>query len=84
MYRWHVTAINHGVLEESDLRIASRHGRVDEIRDENVATWDIYDDDGNWYARGVISGDYDGFEVLDDWGRGGLGATEIRIDGEVL
>lgn len=37
----------------------------------------MFDDDGNLYCRGIIVGDYTGFEPLDDFGMMSLGATEI-------
>lgn len=41
-------------------------------------TFRMYDDDGELYVTGRIIGDFDGFEPLDDYGIGGLGATDIR------
>lgn len=38
----------------------------------------MYDDDGELYVSGRIIGEFDGFEPLDDYGVGGLGATDIR------
>ena len=38
----------------------------------------MLDDDKNIYGYGYITGEYDGFEPLDDYGEGGLGATEIQ------
>lgn len=35
------------------------------------------DGDGNLVYRGRITGDYDGFEPLDDFGEGNAGCTEI-------
>ena len=39
----------------------------------------MYDDDGGHYYNGVLIGDYDGFEPLDDFGEGNAGCTEIRL-----
>ena len=36
------------------------------------------DDDGNIYCEGIIIGQFDGFEPLDDFGMPGLGCTEIQ------
>lgn len=38
----------------------------------------MYDDDGELYYSGFLIGDE--FGPLDDYGRGGAGCTEIRVD----
>ena len=38
----------------------------------------MYDDDGVLYYTGFITGEYDGFEPLDDFGTPNAGCTEIR------
>ena len=51
---------------------------------DNSATFAMYDDDGELYYKGVIYGDYSGFEPLDDFGTWNAGCTEIRINGVTL
>ena len=50
----------------------------------NPARFSIYCDDMECHAEGMIYGNYDGFEPLDDFGTGGLGCVHIKIDGEWL
>lgn len=44
----------------------------------------MYDDDKKLYYEGFITGKYEGFEPLDDYGMPNAGATEIQYfkDGE--
>ena len=39
----------------------------------------MYDDDGTLYYEGLICGDFDGFEPLDDFGTPNAGATRIEL-----
>jgi|TARA_R100001530_G_scaffold110783_3_gene78010 hypothetical protein len=41
----------------------------------------MFDDDGVLYYAGLIWGDYDGFEPLDDFGMPNAGCTEIQLRG---
>ena len=50
----------------------------------NAARFSMYDDDGECYYEGMIYGDYDGFEPLDDFGSPNAGCTSIKINGEWL
>lgn len=50
----------------------------------NEADFTLYDDDNNKCFEGKIYGEYDGFEPLDDWGKGGYGCTYITINGELI
>jgi len=50
----------------------------------NRATFSLWDDDGECYYEGLIFGDYEGFEPLDDFGMPNAGCTDIKIDGESL
>jgi hypothetical protein len=57
-------------LNEDEIR---RHPKAEKFR--------LLDDDGEIYVYGYfvdLTGDADGFEPLDDYGKGGLGATEIQ------
>ena len=59
-------------------------GNADESLRTNPARFSLYDDDGECYYCGMIYGDYDGFEPLDDFGMGYAGCTSIKINGEWL
>ena len=45
---------------------------------EEGEEFQMFDDDGILYYEGFITGDYDGFEPLDDYGTPDSGCTEIR------
>jgi len=38
----------------------------------------LFDDDDTLYYMGIITGDYDGFEPLDDFGMPNAGCTDIK------
>ena len=59
---------------------------ADETITDNMGRFTMYGDDGEGDAlySGMIYGDYDGFEPLDDFGTWNAGATLIKIDGEWL
>ena len=59
-------------------------GNADESLRTNPARFSLYDDDGELYYCGMIYGDYDGFEPLDDFGSPNAGCTSIKINGEWL
>lgn len=80
MYRWIITKDRIG----ENLKGISGPRHYDDSIVENMARFSLYDDDGQCYAEGVIYGDYDGFEPLDDYGMPALGCTAIKIDGEWL
>jgi len=50
----------------------------------NPGCFAMYDDDHEFYYEGMIYGDYNGFEPLDDFGRPNAGATQIMINGVML
>ena len=50
----------------------------------NKAHFSMYDDDDNCYYEGMIYGNYDGFEPLDDYGMPNAGCTYIKINGEMI
>ena len=82
MYRWIIT-------KEMDIDGVINLGtcgprNYDKSIVDNKAKFSLYDDDGNCYAEGLIFGEYDGFEPLDDYGMPSLGCTAIKIDGEWL
>jgi len=76
-YYWIIT---EDIIEEN--LVGVRCG--DKTITDNKATFELFDGDGELYAKGVIFGEYDGFEPLDDYGMPSLGCTEIKINGEVV
>jgi hypothetical protein len=73
-YYWIIT---EDIIEENLVGIS--HG--DKTITTNKAKFELFDGDGELYAKGVIFGEYDGFEPLDDYGMPALGCTEIKING---
>lgn len=82
-YAWGITQDNLdldlvGIMGPSNLPLAT----LDEIRKHPKAEkFRLLDDDGEIYCYGYfvdLTGEADGFEPLDDYGTGGLGATEIQ------
>jgi hypothetical protein len=51
---------------------------------DNPANFQLADDDGEIYYDGIIYGEYDGFEPLDDFGMPAAGCTQIKLNGEWL
>ena len=50
----------------------------------NPSRFSMYDDDDECYYEGMIYGDYDGLEPLDDFGMPNAGCTYIKINGKVV
>ena len=50
----------------------------------NPARFQMYDDDCILYYEGMIYGDYDGFEPIEDFGEWNAGCVRIKINGEWL
>jgi len=80
VYRWiinkdHIHAHAKGVEGPNN---------ADKSVSSNPADFQIADDDGMIYFEGVLYGDYDGFEPLDDFGTPAAGATQIKLNGEWL
>ena len=44
---------------------------------DTVQRWMVADDDGIPYAEGLIVGEWQGFEPLDDWATSDLGCTRL-------
>ena len=47
----------------------------------NPVNWVTYDDDHNPVYGGIMWGDWEGFEPLDDFGTGDAGCTGIKLNG---
>lgn len=45
----------------------------------NATKWTLWDDDGDCIYEGMIYGDFDGFEPLDDYGMPNFGCTAIKM-----
>ena len=50
----------------------------------NPVEFSLWDDDDNCMAEGMLYGNYDGFEPLDDFGAWNWGCTYVKIGGETL
>jgi len=57
---------------------------LDDQVKSNPATFALYDDDDNCYYQGMLYGDYEGFEPLDDYGTPNAGCVKMKLDGEWL
>jgi hypothetical protein len=57
---------------------------LDDTLKTNPATFSLYDDDDICYYEGMLYGEYEGFEPLDDYGMPNAGCTYMKLDGEVL
>lgn len=80
MYRWIIT--NSGYCSTLEGICGPR--RYNATIKDNHARFSLWDDDGNCLASGMIYGEYDGFEPLDDYGTPSLGCVAIKINGEWL
>ena len=77
-YYWKITKDR---IEDGDAKGVSNG---DESITSNKTHFSMYDDDDNCYYEGMIYGDYDGFEPLDDFGMPNAGCTYIKINGEIV
>lgn len=50
--------------------------KLDNVTD--CIRWRVYDDDWNCYLEGIMTGDYTGFEPVDDFGTAMYGAIHIK------
>ena len=82
-YYWLITKVHLDSLKDE---VGTNGGRLvcSDINLPNPARFSMYDDDDNCYYEGMIYGDYDGFEPLDDFGMGWAGCTYIKINGEII
>lgn len=51
---------------------------------ENAARFSLWDDDKICYYEGMLYGDYEGFEPLDDFGMPYAGCVHMKLDGDWL
>jgi hypothetical protein len=80
-YRWKIT---HDHIEDGRAIGVEGPGGLDENITSNPTHFSLYDDDDNCYYQGMLYGDFDGLEPLDDYGTPNAGCTYVKINGEVV
>jgi len=79
-YRWKITR-DH--LDGEDAGVEGPRD-LDPNLKSNPTRFTMYDDDDECYYSGMLYGDFDGLEPLDDFGMPNAGCTYIKIAGEVV
>jgi len=74
-YRWRITK-DH-ISEGEAVGVEGPSNLDPDLSLKDGQRFRMDDDDGEVYYYGVIAGDYDGFEPLDDFGTGNAGCTSI-------
>lgn len=78
-YRWIIT--DDHLEDKHDLRgLVKGPYDYDESIEDNPMSFELYDDDGTLYYTGILYGDFDGFEPLDDFGCPAAGCTGVKIN----
>jgi len=79
-YSWQIT---HDFIEDGlEIGLSGPSlRRTNNTHTHNESAFRMFDDDGVLYYAGLIWGDYDGFEPLDDFGMPSAGCTEIQLRG---
>ncbi len=83
-YRWIVTKDYMRILignETIDRTGVEGPKNLDLSIIANPVNWVVYDDDHNPVYAGIMWGDWEGFEPLDDFGEGDAGCTGIKLNG---
>tara|TARA_R110000803_G_scaffold59101_4_gene117467 strand:- start:3539 stop:3823 length:285 start_codon:yes stop_codon:yes gene_type:complete len=75
-YAWKITKVI-GENDSTECGLVGPHNLGGEFG-ANKARFRMYDDDGNPIYEGYITGDFDGFEPLDDFGTPNAGCTAIK------
>ena len=88
-YRWTITCDHTAVRSlpegtNSNAKGMEGPSNCDSGLHDNPTQFSMYDDDDNCYYEGMLYGDFDGFEPLDDFGTPNAGATSIKINGKLL
>jgi hypothetical protein len=78
-YYWKITKVHLDSLKD-EVGVDSGDATIN----EKSARFSMYDDDDNCYYEGMIYGNYDGFEPLDDFGMPNAGCTYIKLNGEMI
>ena len=83
-YRWTIT--RDRIEGETEYSAKGKEGprNLDPTITDNPVRFSMYDADDNCYYEGMLYGDHDGFEPLDDFGTPYAGCSAIKIDGEWL
>lgn len=80
-YRWIITK-DH-ISDGADVDVEGPRNPDKTLR-TNPATFRLYDDDNNLYYEGMLYGEFEGFEPLEDYGTPNAGCTKMMLDGEWL
>jgi len=86
-YRWKITRDRLADADAPEGSYCNAKGLVgpsnasDSVSD-NPTRFAMYDDDEVCYYEGVLYGNFDGLEPLDDFGTGNAGCTGIKIGGQ--
>lgn len=83
-YRWTITKDHlDGKGEHSRVGTVGPFDADDKVT-SNPERFSLYDDDRNCYYEGMLYGDFEGFEPLDDFGTPNAGCTMMKLGGEWL
>jgi hypothetical protein len=80
-YRWIIT---EDIVTEGEYEGTQGPYDCDPDLDTYPRSFELYDDDGILYAKGMLYGQYAGFEPLDDFGEGNWGCSAIKVEGKWL
>jgi len=80
-YRWVITK-DH-ISEGRDVGVTGPRDADDAVK-SNPSRFSLYDDDDECYYEGMLYGDFEGFEPLDDYGTPNAGCVKMKLDGEWL
>jgi len=80
-YRWTIT--RDRICDGEDKGVTGPRN-ADASLEDNATRFSMYDDDGECYYEGMLYGDFEGFEPLDDFGMPNAGCTAIKLNGEWL
>lgn len=84
MYGWRITKVNPEFLEQEEVNTVGPATLSAELEHELFAGYGqefkMYDDDDIWYYTGMIVGEFEGTEPLDDFGTPNAGCTRIEVE----
>ena len=82
-YRWVITKDRIDPGMHSRVGTVGPHDADDEIT-SNPESFSLYDDDNICYYEGMLYGDFEGFEPLDDFGTPNAGCVKMKLGGSWL
>jgi len=84
-YRWIITK-DHTEDPDSMNNAAGTTGphNLDPDLKSNPSTFSLYDDDDICYYEGMLYGEFEWFEPMDDYGLPNAGCVKMKLDGEWL